>query len=214
MISHRMISHHGPVRRAAAPSVTSQVGATLVEMALLVPVLILLVAGTLDLGLAWRSGIAAATATRAGARVGSSLGNDNQADVSILTTLKASLSSAGLLSAVTWVIIYQSTDTSGALPAACLAGTASSGCVRVSGANFRAMLDTYTSSQFTTYFNTNGCLKVASPANWCPTSRNTIQYTADYLGVYVQLSRSYVFPQMGSALTIKRNAVMRLEPPG
>lgn len=209
------ISHHP--RAAASPRptrpVTSAVGATLVEMALLVPVLILLATATFDLGMAWRAGIALSGAVRGGARTGSNLGPNNQADVNILTSVRASLNSAGLLSSVNWVIIYQSTDANGTLPAACLAGTATTGCDRISGANFQAMLPSYTSAQFTTYFNTNGCLKVASPANYCPTSRNNTPYTADYLGVWVQLTRNDVFPAVGTSITIKRQAIMRLEPP-
>ena len=112
-----MIRHH----HLRAPGGTRQRGAALVEFALIAPILMLLVAASFDLGQAWKTGLVASSATRAGARIGSNAGDSPLADYYLLTGMKSSLS-ADNLAKVRRVIVYESTTTNGAVPAGCLSG--------------------------------------------------------------------------------------------
>ena len=50
-------------------------------------------------------------------------------------------------------------------------------------------------------------------AGWCPSARvNNPQASADYVGVYVELWYKNQFPVLGSGTTVRRTAVMRVEP--
>ena len=188
-------------------------GAALVEMILFTPLLVTLAIGIFEFGLAWRDSITVAGATRAGARVGSNAGNDRLADYNTLLAVQAAIASIPN-TRINRVVIYKSTTTDGAVPAACTTTTAQG---IASGTTF---CNVYTAAQLaslsTANFGTSGstCASAAWDVNWCPLSRQSQQSAgADYLGVWVSISHPYVtkvFP--GNGLTIKDSAVMRLEP--
>ena len=64
----------------------------------------------------------------------------------------------------------------------------------------------------TDFNTTTGCFEPALVKNWCPSSRDNVQLTADYYGVWIQTRYSYEFSILGSGTTVRRDAVMRLEP--
>ncbi len=92
----------GP-RRAGA-------GAAMVEMLVVTMLLVLIVFGIIEFGNGFSNKLQVETATRAGARVGSSLGNDRLADYNLLQSVRSALAKLGY-SNVDYVVVYKSTDT-------------------------------------------------------------------------------------------------------
>ncbi|QXC62714.1 pilus assembly protein [Aquihabitans sp. G128] len=183
----------------------------LVELALVSVLLLTIAAGTYDYGMAWRAGLAGTEAARTGARVGSAQADAVGADFALLSGTRSALASSGQLSNVTRVVIYQSSTTTGEVPANCKTTTSSSiseKCNILTGAQFRAM----PTAVGTGTLDSKGCIAASQTRNWCPTDRNGVQLTADYLGVWVQLNYSYQFRLVGTTRSIERDAVMRLEP--
>jgi len=142
------------------------------------------------------------TATRTGARVGSSLGNNAQTDYNILQGVKSALGSISMAN-VDMVIIYKSTTANGAVPATCLTGVSVAGSCNVYGASALSAAST-----------SFGCGTGALDSMWCPTSRSVDQGNGlDYLGVYVQVRHDFISGFLGSrTVTLKDKAVLRLEP--
>ncbi len=81
-------------------------GAALLEFVLVAPLLVLLLFGTIEMGLAFRDWLTVTSASRAGARVGSAAGNNPSADVAILDSVEAAMSGADFTD-VTSVWVYQ-----------------------------------------------------------------------------------------------------------
>lgn len=187
---------------------SSERGAGIVEFALVALLLFTLSAGAFDYGQAWRTGLTANEAVRTGARVGSAAGPEREADFYALSGLKASLASGGQLDYVERVVVFRADSPDGAIPTVCKTG-GGSGCQTISGADFRTAWE---SGSATSATNSSGCLNVASSKSWCPTTRNNVQQTAQYYGVWVKLRHDFLFPVMGAGTDIERTAVMRLEP--
>ncbi len=181
-------------------------GAALVEFAIVAMFLATLSAGAYDYGMAWRVGLATNEAARTAARTGSGLGDTPLADWYALSGAKAALTNSGQINNVQRVVIYKSTTANGAVPAACETATSTSElCNIITGNQFRAM----TQSSFS---STTGCFNAAAVRNWCPSSRNAVQLTADYYGVWIQVRYTNQFKMISSGTTINRDTVMRLEP--
>ena len=186
-------------------------GAVLVELAMVAVLMLTLAAGTFDYGMAWRAGLAANEAARTGARVGSAQGKVIGADYAILSGTRSALASSGQLDSVTRVVIFKSTTVDGAVPANCKTTTSSSiseSCNILTGAQFRAMPTTNTAGTL----DSKGCILASQTRQWCPTDRNDVQLSADYIGIWVQLNYTFTFRIAGTTQTIERDAVMRLEP--
>lgn len=189
-------------------------GAALVEFAIVVPLLITIAMGLLDFGLAWRTSLTVSSGVRAGARVGSGMGNDRFTDHSILQALNASLDADD----VHKIVVYKSTTDDGAVPQVCKdasPGASVAGCNIYDGASLalpRSAFEVGSVSASGDYLSCGG----GPDASWCPVSRYNSQVSPgpDYLGVWVDYRHDFVsgwFPAGG--LDIKDNAVMRLEPP-
>lgn len=194
------------MRRSMDP--TSESGAGLVELSLVALLLLLLTAGTFDYGMGWRTGIALNEAVRGAARVASNAQADRGADFAALSSMKASLSSSGLLPGVERVVVFRADSANGAVPPTCKTSYTSV-CQVIDGAAFRT---SWESTPMTSATTTTGCLNVASAKNWCPTTRNSVAATSEYYGVWVKVKHNYMFPIVGNSVMIERTAVMRLEP--
>lgn len=203
----RLGHHHAAGTRASARARGSQIaGAALVELAFVALFLAMLSAGAYDYGLAYRQALSVNEAARTGVRTGSALGKNYQADYYALTGAKAALAASNTLDEVQKVVIYKSTTVDGNPPSQCTTNTTSSElCVVLTGNQFRNMV----LSDFNT---TTGCFTPATIKNWCPSSRNNIQLTADYYGIWIQAKYLHQFKFLSSSTTINRDAVMRLEP--
>lgn len=225
-----MIAHHHPHAgprarvdggRGPARLLDAERGAGLVELALVASLLCLLIAGAFDYGFAWRSGLAANEAARTGARVGSGQSLSRGADYYALSGLRASLVSSGEDSRLVKVVIFKSTSANGKVPTSCTNDVPSGTCNVLN----RTQLINMEVSSFDLTISSNpavdptgtGCLKPGEAllANWCPNARSNSQETgSDYYGVYVELRYRNQFPLLGPGTTVRRTAVMRLEPVG
>ena len=198
-----ILSHR---RRIARREARSERGATLVEMAIVSLLLIMLVGGSFDYGMAWRVGLVTNEAARTAARTGSAMGDDPQADYYALSGAKAALQNSGRLQDVQRVVIFRADDANGSPPSDCLTKTSTDKlCNIITGSQFRGM----TSSSFN---NTTGCFTAATVKNWCPNARDDVQLTADYYGVWISTKYNHQFKWMKSSTTVSRDAVMRIEP--
>jgi Flp pilus assembly protein TadG len=177
-------------------------GAALVELALVVPILVMLVVGIAEFGFGYKDRMTVQTATRTGARVGSNLGNNAQSDYNILQGVKSALGSVSTAN-IQMIVVYKSTTADGAVPATCLAGTSVAGSCNV-----------YNAAALSAASTSFGCGTGALDVMWCPTTRSVDQGSGlDYLGVYVQVRHNFISGFLGSrSVTLKDKAVLRLEP--
>ncbi|MBI2708639.1 MAG: pilus assembly protein [Actinobacteria bacterium] len=178
----------------------------LVEFVLIVPFLAIMAFGLLEFTVALQRTSSTLDASRAGARVASSLGNDPTADFYALDSLRSTLSSQGLLPSVTRMVIYQAASPTAPPPSTCLAPSPSGKC------------DVFTAAQVKTdtafaFDGTTGCPKAGfGYAGWCPNARIDTQTNADWVGIWVEVKPSFYTKFFGSIYTISRSTVMRVEP--
>lgn len=193
--------HHG---RGPRPGRRER-GAALVELAIVGVLLVTILAGAFDLGMAWRGTLAVTEAARAGVRVGSAVGVDTEADRDLLLSVKSALSSSGMLDEVTRIVVFKS-GTDGEVPALCKTATSlRTGCNILSGAQLKALTTT-------SLLETNGCIKDSISKGFCPTTRKDVPAEADSIGIWIRAEHPNLFPIMGPKRTIERTAVMRIEP--
>jgi Flp pilus assembly protein TadG len=192
-------------------------GAVLVEFVLIAPVFAIIVAGVLELGLAFRDSMTVSNALRAGARVGSNAGRERLADYTILKSIEAAMAEVPT-ARINKIIIYKATSTASTPSAACMALAAPTGSSPVGYSSAtNGYCNVYGPSSLsltTSSFTGSTCTSTQPDYYWCPTSRQNQQALgADYLGVWMSVTYTYitkVFP--GTGITIKDRAVMRLEP--
>lgn len=196
--------------RSRRPGSDPEKGAVMVEFAFVALILLLLAAGTYDFGMAWRTGLEVNEGARAGARVGSSQGKKVTADFSLMTSVQATLDSSGVLDDVQRVIIFKSTNLDGKVPLACLNPTSPGGpCTVLNGDQMRALPTTEVGA----INPVTGCILSSLRSSWCPTARDDVQQSAEYLGVWIEVEHDYMFPIIGDSTDVVRAAVMRIEPP-
>ena len=188
--------------------ITGQCGSALVELVIILPLFVVLAFGTIEFGAAWSNKLKVETAARAGARVGSSLGNARLADWSLLQSVRSAIDDIGLDN-VDYVIVYKASATNGAIPATCKTSPPSSQ---------NGLCNVYTGTQLaslvqTDFGGTSTCAVTAPDRFWCPTARQDVQHLGtDYLGVWIIADSPTVTDLFGSPLDLQAKAVMRLEP--
>jgi Flp pilus assembly protein TadG len=184
-------------------------GAALVELAICCTLIIVIAFGIVEFGNAWNRKLEVETASRAGARVGSGLGNDRSADKGLLQATASVLGDFGLEN-VNYVVIYKSTTADGKRQGTCANDppVASAGLCNVyTGTQLQNLNSLDFSSSCT------GNSGSAVDKNWCPTGRQNVQSVgADYLGVYVEANYVTVTGLFKSPFSLASRAVMRLEP--
>jgi hypothetical protein len=183
-------------------------GAALVEFAVVVPLLLLLVVGTIELGAAWSQKLKVETAARAGARVGSSLGDARLADYHLLQGVRAAVTSIGV-DRIRHVVVYKSTSSDGAVPPTCRTSPPipqTGLCNVYSGADLVALTET-------AFSGTTACGATAPDRFWCPTTRQKVQHLGpDHLGVWIVADSPTVTRLFTAPVDLGARAVMRLEP--
>lgn len=176
-------------------------GATLVEAALVFPILMLIVVGILELGMAFKDFLTVSYLSREGARIGALAGNDDIADCAILTGI-GDLATAKDLDRITEIQIFKAAEGTGA---AVLTNTAHYVVGRdpsICSVPSNPAVDAWT---------------FEAPIEWAPTSRQVKVGVndLDIIGVRILLDRDWVtgFPPFnGPTMTVDESTITRLEP--
>ena len=174
-----------------------QRGAVVVEMAVILPVLILLVFGMLEFGLAFKDKLSMAHAVNQATRNATVLGTDPRSDHSVLQAFEAGLSGATSIDTVIWVDVF-----------------------KAGGDGAPAIWDRYTPDASIcgwnpcpdpdpTVFSGYGL-----PSDYPPCSRDTgLEGGIDTIGVRVQYTHNWVTGVLGmSPQTWSETARGRIEP--
>lgn len=173
-------------------------GASLIEASIIVPVLILVVIGILEFGLAFKDYLTVSYLSREGARIGALAGDDTAADCAILIGI-GELATPGDLARIDRIEIYQASQSTGA-----------QGATNVAVPNPPN--------------DPTQCNVPAQPTDgwtitsvgWPATSRNTAVGTnpLDIVGVRVILTRSWItgFGPFDGTATVDETTITRMEP--
>jgi hypothetical protein len=168
-------------------------GAVLVEAAVIFPLLIFIVLGICEYGLAYRNALTVSSASRAGARTASALARNANFGADSRDAVAAALTA---LPKDRWqeVWVYDAQPPSALNPGMPDSGDFNSctNCVR-----------------FT--WDTGSQAWVAS-GTWDYQSQNACAGEADYVGVYVKAEHQYVTKLFGATRTLQDHTVMRFEP--
>jgi Flp pilus assembly protein TadG len=190
-----VVGTHRRFRISATEDAPEQ-GATLVEAALLMPILILLVFGIIEFGMAFKDSLSVSSATRSGARTATaeprtaSYATDTAAAVAKVLSALPSNGPQQL-----W--IYKADSN----------GMPDSG-------NFTAQCNVcviYNWDPTTRAWNTSAPVR----NNWPATGtggQNACSSTADSVGIWLKANHKMVTGLFGSAMTLTDHTVMRLEP--
>lgn len=190
-------------------------GAVIVELAMVVPILMTLVLGMFEIGMAWGHSQTVVQASRSGARTVSQLGTfggaDQQALLAVISTFGDDVDD------IQRVIIFDASNGSD-LPSGCdVAGNMvpnpPTPMCNVYGA------DDFAQAHDPAFFDSNGtasgCGSTGASRLWCPDSsnRSDAQITATEVGVFVEFEAERASGLFGSSpFTISRTTVMRIEP--
>jgi Flp pilus assembly protein TadG len=182
-------------------------GAALVELAMVVPLLALLVFGTIELGQAWVADREVDAAVASAARVAAARGSVATADRDALLALRAALP-ADQLAAADRVVIFDA-STTGTVPAACLKPKGSSsqvgavGCNSYSGATLRSVTAT----------SMAGFGPTGADRYWAPSARpDTLAGPPAYVGVWLRTEHRGVSGLWFAHVEVTASAVYRIEP--
>ncbi len=213
---HGWLRHR--VRRAHERAVDGRKrerGAVLVEAALLTPIVLLLVFGTMEMGYAFYGKLTVNHMSVAGARAASGGANDVLSDYSMLQAVEDAATGYSA-SDISLVVVYRATTPDDRVPNACLTASVANtssvrGCNRYTGASLALA-----STQF-------GCIGPPGPTTkndnfWCPTTRKSALLPdaghgpPDYVGVYVKAVHHNLFGLFGPSFTFTSDTVIKIEP--
>jgi len=193
-------------RRLRRTGSGDQRGAVIVELAVALPLLLVLISGILDLGMAFHSSRNVTEAARSAARAGSAAGDHRLADYSILRSIQGNYIASG--DDVVAISVFKTpAGSNGAVPAGCEAG--SSGVANVCNVYTGDVLDNLDPANFAA----ENCAGEAD-ANWCPTTRLAAFENGDYLGVRVWVDHDALLGFFLTDQEFTKQAVFQLEPVG
>jgi Flp pilus assembly protein TadG len=193
-------------------------GAVMVEAALLTPIFVFLLFGTLEFGGLFRDYLTINDATASGARGAAIAGNDANADYQILQGVKSS-SEALSKTGIKKIIVYKATNSSTPVPANCKALTPTgTSAVGISGGSNPC--NVYAGSNLNSPESPGfvDCSVTSLQSNWCPASRKYAAKSTngngppDFLGVYIEFEHKFWTGMFGNSFTITSTTVTRLEP--
>lgn len=179
-------------QRKSGYSSVDERGAALVELAIVLPVIVLLVLGCIEFGLLFSHASALSTATRAGARMATTTVDAPTDDYD---AVQAVLNSSGSIKAsdIERIVVYKADGTSGPPSTDCINGLSVAGSCNV-----------YTSVAFSTSKASFSTLETA----WPPSVRKI----GDQLGVYVRINHNFLSSLFGSDRGVSDQAVMTIQP--
>lgn len=190
-------------RRRARSSRRSDRGAVIVESAIALPIFLLVIFGTLEFGLAFRTYLTLTSATRDASRFAATLGKDADADFQIVNGIIASTNGmhAGTIQKI---IIFKASGPNSSVSSGALAGCKTGSIL--------GLCNTYMGS-----ISTNpadyGCNYQSPDRFWCPASRKVnLSDPPDYIGVYVETRHMGLTGVVGMTKNFSDEFVTRLEP--
>lgn len=214
-------------------------GATIIEAAIVMPVLMLIIFGVLEMGMLFRNYLSVTQLTRDGARSASAYGRDYDADFRTISVIKNTVDviTSG---EVKRVVIFDATADreDSRVPAICTtADPTNPNSINPAPANLDANIFKHdselTSAEAAAIERCNiftpdtwldapryGCDDLGNAGddpdfdlNWCPFVRDvSAQDGTDYVGIYVEFEHNWVTGLFGSSRTITETMIMRLEP--
>jgi Flp pilus assembly protein TadG len=188
-------------------------GGILVELTMVVPLLVFLVLGMIEMGSAWQDQQTITQASRQGARVASHLGDGERADQEGVRAV-LSVFDAEQRARINYIVIYEVTTADGVMPAACKTASVAGVCNRYAGT---ALSDTAlnTNSNWPCSTGTAGQKAAALDRFYSPCTRSTSVTGSgpEHLGVYISVNRPWFTGFLpGTGINIKASTVMQLEP--
>ena len=176
----------------------------------MLPFLCTLLYGTIELSQAWVSDNRVQSSVAQAARVAAADGSRVAADRDLLVALRASLP-AGVLADTDRVVVYKSTDGTGAVPPGCIKAVGdpsevgSALCNSYNGATLRAA----SAASMTGFGGTAG----TKDASWAPASRlDRLSGPPDYLGVWIRTKNRPLTGFAFAQVTITAKTVVRIQP--
>lgn len=165
-------------------------GAALVEMALILPTLLLVLIGIFELGMAFRSFLTTSYLAREGARMVAFLGTDVDADCTMVTTTIQSITESDL-SRIDRIEVFK---------------VAANGDPAPGGTNTYRFTGT----------DPQDCADWTATVNWPSTTRQTEvgAVPLDVIGVRIVTTHDWVtgFPPFFGSIEVNENTVVRMEP--
>lgn len=185
-------------------------GATLIESAIITPVLLLFIFGIFEFGFAFRDYLAVANSTRDAAREASVAGNVLDADYRMLRAVERA-SAALPDDALERIVIWEATGPDDEVPTGCKNGTADDG-------SLGEYCNVYSASDLLTVEADFGCDESAIAPNaldrfWCPKDREvSVGAGLDYVGVYIRITHTYITGLFGDEIVFEDQMVLKVEP--
>lgn len=181
----------------------------LVEAAIILPLVVLLLVGVIEVGFAWRDGNTLARATQQAGRTLGRLADSEIADYEALRALDSAL--AGLsASSIEKVIVYDAETTADTPPATCLSVVPQPSAA----AGQDDLCNVYSGQQVAADIpGAFGCGAGAWDVNYCPTDdREREGDTPDRIGVWIELNFDQVTSVLPGSISLTHAAVFQLEP--
>ena len=186
-------------------------GATIVEFIVVLPLLLLLAIGTVEMSTGWVAHDRAQTAGAQAARVAAVSGARVEADRDLLVSLQAALP-AELLANLDRVVVFKPSSLQGAIPLGCIKAVGSTSdvgatgsCNSYSGATVRAVSPTSMAGF--------GGGTSAIDRYWAPASRkDTLAGPPDYVGVWVRTVHESTTGGFFGDITLAKTTVFRIQP--
>ena len=183
----------------------------MVEAVIVFPVLVVIMMGSLEFGMAYRDSTTISTALRTSARTVASQGNDGTADYYALQALKAGLS--GIPTAAIGRIVIYNASTQDKPDTPCLTMAAPGGQTGTKACNVYTAASLSLASTSFSSTATGSCPGTAVDRYYCPLTRDVIMASVtDYVGVYIQVRHDFVTRLFGANLTITDKLIVQLEP--
>jgi len=165
----------------------------LVEAAFMLPVVILVVFGIIELGMVFKDSLTVSASTRAGTRVGVTQARNTAYLQNVKDAVRSTLLNTIQPNQIQYLTVYKADPVTGN-PTNGLFETCFDDCSRF----------TYSGGN---WVSAGGAGWLASSMKACGAPTNT-----DYLGVYVRVRHDYFTGLFGSSRTLTDHTVLRLEP--
>jgi hypothetical protein len=185
-------------------------GATLVEFALVLPLLLLLGLGTVEMGVGWVAHDRVQTSVAQAARVAAVSGSRREADRDILLSVQAALPARELAN-LQRIVVFKPSSASGGLPAGCVKAASdpsevgNASCNTYTGATVRSV----TATSMTGFGGGAGALD----RYWSPAVRkDTLAGPPDYIGVWLRTTHTSVTGASFADLTLTKVVIFRIQP--